>query len=81
MLFKRFKHVASAMERSAAVGKPSQKPIDPHAAIPNSVGIKTQTDLRQIESVSVHDLRPGGNEVVYKLLLVVILGIDLGIGA
>ena len=35
----------------------------------------------QIEAIRVHHLRPGGNEVVYKLLLVVILGIDLGIGA
>jgi len=58
-----------------------QQPINPYAAIPNSVGINTQTDLRQIEAVSVHELRPGGNEVLHELLLVVILGINLGIGA
>lgn len=35
----------------------------------------------QIEAVSVHDLRPGGNEVLNELLLVVILRINLGVGA
>jgi hypothetical protein len=34
----------------------------------------------QIEPVSVHDLGPGGNEVLHKLLLIVILSVDLDVG-
>jgi hypothetical protein len=37
--------------------------------------------LAEIETVCVHDLAPSGDEVADKLLLIVILGIDLGIGS
>ena len=37
--------------------------------------------LLQVEAVQFHDLDPGGDEVPVELLLVALLGIDLGHGA
>jgi hypothetical protein len=37
--------------------------------------------LNEVEAIGVHDLGPGGDEVVDELLLIVVLRIDLGIGA
>jgi hypothetical protein len=43
--------------------------------------VSPASGLAEIEAIGVHDLGPGGDEVVDELLLVVVLGVDLGIGA
>lgn len=35
----------------------------------------------QVEAVSTHDLGPGGHEVPDELILVIVLGVDLGVAA
>lgn len=50
----------------------------PPAALAGGGGVGA---LVQIETVGVHHLGPGGDEVADELFLVVVLGVDLGVGA
>jgi len=59
--------------RARDTGGPGGCPPGPPNHIPSRSG--------EVEAVEVHDLRPGGDEVVHELLLRVVAGVDLGEGA
>jgi len=69
-----------ARERATETAKGKKRP-NRTLAVRSFIGPLCTERSGQIESVGVHDLGPSSHEVVDELLAVVVLGIDLGVGA
>ena len=59
---------------------PVAKSVRIWKAAARSLGASGRDGFVQVKPVCVHDLCPGGDEITDELLLVIVLGVNLGVG-